>query len=121
MAYCFLTRIVMFYNDWGRSQYVSLVGAGEAKPSILPQEERMDCCSVRCAPRNGGIRLKHLVHVDHDSVGMAGGGADEDVLHQPTVLRVPGLKPRHGAEIDQFRVDRLPGPWVFQNTPPPHT
>ena len=47
------------------------------------------------------------MHVDDDAVGVAGGGADEQVFHQPAVLFTSGLEPRHGAELDQFRVDRL--------------
>src|SRR5665213_930719 len=45
---------------------------------------------------------QHLMHVDHDAVGVTGGGADEQVLHQPAVFFVTGLEFRHGAEIDQF-------------------
>ena len=45
--------------------------------------------------------------VDDDAVGVAGGGADEEVFHQPAVFCGPGLEPRHGAEIDQFGIDRL--------------
>ncbi len=47
------------------------------------------------------------MHVDDDAVGVAGGGADEEVFHQPAVFFRAGLEPRHGAEIDQFGVDRL--------------
>jgi hypothetical protein len=45
--------------------------------------------------------------VDHDAVGVAGGGADEEVFHQPAVFGGPGLEPRHGAKINQFGIDRL--------------
>src|SRR5665213_3668361 len=53
------------------------------------------------------IALQHLMHVNHDAVGVARGGGDEQALHQPAVFFATGLKPRRGAEIDQFGIDRL--------------
>jgi len=47
------------------------------------------------------------MHVDDDAVGVAGGGGDEQVFHQPAVFFSPGLEFRHGAEIDQVGIDRL--------------
>jgi hypothetical protein len=47
------------------------------------------------------------MHVDDDAVGVAGGGGDEEVFHQPAVFLVAGLEFRHGAAIDQFGIDRL--------------
>ena len=48
------------------------------------------------------------MHVDHDAVGVAGGGGYENVLHQPAVFfSGTGLEFRHGAEIDQLGIDRL--------------
>src|SRR5216684_4984704 len=52
-------------------------------------------------------RLQHLMHVDHDVVGVAGGGGDEQVFHQPAVFFGTGLELGHGAAIDQLWVDRL--------------
>src|SRR4051794_21999250 len=51
--------------------------------------------------------LQHLMHVDDDAVGVAGGGGDEEGFHQPSVFFVAGLEFWHGAEIDQFGIDRL--------------
>ena len=48
----------------------------------------------------GPENLQHLMHVDNHAVGVAGGGADEQVFHQPAVFGGPGLEPWHGAEID---------------------
>src|SRR5882762_6520710 len=47
------------------------------------------------------------MHVDNDAVGVAGGGGDEEVFHQPAIIGMAGLEFRHGAEIDQFGIDRL--------------
>src|SRR5882724_3857224 len=47
------------------------------------------------------------MHVDDDAGGVAGGGGDEQVFHQPAVVRVSRLELRHGAEIDQLGIDRL--------------
>ena len=47
------------------------------------------------------------MHVDDNPVGVARGGADEQVFHQPAVFFGPGLEFRHGAAIDQFWIDRL--------------
>src|SRR4029079_12075936 len=70
--------------------------------------------SVRgTATSTGAGILQHLVHVDHHAVGVTGGGADEEVFHQPAVFFAAGLEPGHGAEIDQFWIDRLAPPEVF--------
>ncbi len=50
---------------------------------------------------------QHLMHVDDDAGGVAGGGGDEDVLHQPAVFCGTRLEFRDGAEIDQLWIDRL--------------
>ena len=50
---------------------------------------------------------KHLMHVDDDAVGVARGGADEQVLHQPAILFTAGLELRRGAKIDQLGIDRF--------------
>ncbi|MEH2504421.1 hypothetical protein V1290_003232 [Bradyrhizobium sp. AZCC 1578] len=34
-------------------------------------------------------RSQHLMHVDDDAVGVAGGGGDEEVLHQPAIFSAP--------------------------------
>src|SRR5258705_313009 len=47
------------------------------------------------------------MHVDHDAVGVAGGGTDKQGLHQPAVFFAPRLELWHGAEIDQLGIDRL--------------
>src|SRR5713226_7075958 len=47
------------------------------------------------------------MHVDHDAVDVAGGGADEQVLHQPAVFFGAGFELRHSAEIDQLGIDGL--------------
>src|SRR3954451_8040216 len=65
--------------------------------------------------------LQHLVHVDHNPVGMTRGGADEDVLHQPAIFVVPGLEFRDGAEIDQFRIARLAALQLLQQLDRPET
>src|SRR5437762_9061912 len=58
-------------------------------------------------PSYGPDNSQHLMHVDNHAVGVAGGGADEQVFHQPAVFGGPGLEPWHGAEIDQFGIDRF--------------
>ena len=47
------------------------------------------------------------MHVEHDAVGVARRRCDKQVFHQPAVFFGSGLELRHGAEIDQFRIDRL--------------
>ncbi len=59
------------------------------------------------------------MHVDDDAVGVARGGGDEDVLHQPAVFFSAGLEFRHGAEIDQFRIDRLAALQLLQRSTGP--
>src|SRR6266702_1052946 len=49
----------------------------------------------------------HLMHVDHNAVRVACGRRHENVFHQPAILLVSRLEPRHGAKIDQLRIDRL--------------
>src|SRR6266702_1798691 len=49
----------------------------------------------------------HLMHVDHHAVRVACGRRHENVLHEPAVVLVSGLEFRHGAAVDQLRVDRL--------------
>ena len=39
----------------------------------------------------GQLALQHHMHVDDDAIGVARGGGDEDVLHQPAVSRIAGL------------------------------
>src|ERR1700722_5113072 len=48
-----------------------------------------------------------LMHVEHDAVGVACRRSDKHMFHQPAVFRGSGLELRHGAEIDQFRIDRF--------------
>src|SRR6185437_14717277 len=116
--YCVLRRIVIFYNHWRGSQCSRRPG-----PDAQLRIRLMPCrliSAVRPMPsairmpgvmgpgvRRDDVPLQHLMDVDHDAVGVAGGGADENVLHQPAIFFVAGLEFRHGAEIDQFRVDRL--------------
>src|ERR1700689_4951297 len=47
------------------------------------------------------------MHVDHDAVGVARGGRDEQALHQPAIFYGSGFEPRHGAKINQRGIDRL--------------
>jgi hypothetical protein len=41
------------------------------------------------------INSQHLMHVELDPVGMPRADADEQVLHQPAVVRGTGLESRH--------------------------
>jgi len=34
------------------------------------------------------IASQHLMHVDHHALGVAGDGGDEEVFHQPAIVRV---------------------------------
>src|SRR6185437_14447366 len=54
-----------------------------------------------------GPPSQHLMHVEHDAIGVARRRCDKQVFHQPAVFLGPGLEFRHGSEIDQFRIDRL--------------
>src|SRR5581483_2286743 len=81
----------MVYNDFGGSQYASSLSS-RRRPG-------------RRAER--GCSSQYLMHVDHHALGVAGDGGDEEVLHQPGVLRSSRLEFRRGAAIDEFRVDRL--------------
>src|ERR1700694_2614958 len=88
---CVLFRIVILYNDLEWSQSWTW---------------------ARCAPSPACGRGKrgssqHLMHVDHDTVGVAGADADEQVLHQPAIAFGAGLEFRHRAKIDQRGIDRL--------------
>src|SRR3981081_439894 len=67
IEYCVLCRIVILYNEFGRSQSVSF------RPS-----------SRRTPGRRVGSQ--HLMHRDFDAVGMAGADADEQVFHQPAIV-----------------------------------
>ena len=53
---------------------------------------------------------QHLMHIDLDAVGVPCADADEQVLHQPAVLRSSGFEFRHRAEIDRAR-DRRSRLW----------
>src|ERR1700733_86594 len=50
-------------------------------------------------------KSQHLMHVDHDTIGVTGGGCHEQALHQPAIFWCSGFEPRHGAQIDQRRID----------------
>src|SRR6516165_7265452 len=47
------------------------------------------------------------MHGDHHALRITGDGGDEEVLHQPAILRCSGLELRRAAAIDQLRIDRL--------------
>src|SRR5258706_8365820 len=68
------------------------------------------CWSMDCfAALAMTLRLcsQHLMHVDHDAVGMPRADADEQVFHQPAVLFGSGFEFRHRAKIDQRGIDSL--------------
>jgi hypothetical protein len=48
----------------------------------------MDCFAA-LAMTGKTVPSQHLMHVDDDAVGVAGGGADEEVFHQPAVFSWP--------------------------------
>src|SRR5437763_9005279 len=50
---------------------------------------------------------QHLMHVDHDPVGMPRGRADKQVLHQPAVFFGTGFEFGSSAEINQLGIDRF--------------
>src|SRR5581483_1883218 len=110
---CVLVRIVMLYNEFGRSQgglgvrggrmlFYRLCRPGEGQAKAGTTAEVVALPEFREPPLS-----HHLMHVDHDAVGMPRGGADENVLHQPAIFLVPRLESRHGAEIDQLGINRL--------------
>src|SRR5215471_4718101 len=61
-----------------------------------------------------GDDSQHHEHVDDDAIGVARGGADKNVLHQPAVFFRAGLEPRHRAAIDQRRINSLAALELFQ-------
>src|SRR5712672_352059 len=93
----------------GRGRATSASARGPPpSPSLPPCGGESSLCSLRrfrLLPF--GKRSRHLVHVDHDAVGMTHRRSDEQVFHQPAVFFGTRLKLRHRAEIDQLGIDRL--------------
>src|SRR3984893_13593754 len=125
---CVLFRIVILYNDleWSQSWTWARCapspacggGAGGGGGSLrvgirgeTPPPPRFARHPPRKREReeSPGRRVgsQHLMHVDHDTVGVAGADADEQVLHQPAIFFSSGLEFRHRAKIDQRGIDRL--------------
>src|SRR6476660_2301031 len=79
-------------------------------PRTLLYRRRSRLCGAafHAAPRPGKVFLsQHLMHVDHDAVGMARAGSDEQIFYQPAVFFRTRFEFRHGAKIDQLWIDRL--------------
>src|SRR4029450_10352227 len=58
-------------------------------------------------PSYGRENSQHLMHVDDDAIGGAGGGADEEAFHQPATRLPAGFDARGGADMSELGIDGL--------------